>query len=87
LAFRPHITVTSTGLVVQSPIQRANMKFADILWVRPGYYGLLIRTRDGRVVSAWAVQKSNAARWAKKRTRADDVADAIISRMPVKEQG
>jgi hypothetical protein len=48
--------------------------------VRPGYHGLEITTRQGDVAVAWAVQKSNLARWLKRRTRADDVA-AVLEQM------
>jgi hypothetical protein len=36
-------------------------------------------TKDGETISAWAVQKSNIAKWRGRRTRADDVAAALLA--------
>jgi hypothetical protein len=85
--FRPYVALTSTGLVVQNPILREEVKLDDIFSISVGYSGLLIRTQDGRVVVASAVQKSNWARWLKEKTRADDIAAEITSRIPAREEG
>jgi hypothetical protein len=79
-ALRPYVCASQQGLQVQNPITRVDLSWAEITQVRPGYHGLEITTRDGDVAVAWAVQKSNWARWLKRRTRADDVA-AVLEQM------
>jgi hypothetical protein len=74
---RPFIRADAQGLQIQNPLSRYDLTWRDIAEVTPGYYGLEIATREHGVVFAWAVQKSNASRWVKMRTRADDVADCI----------
>ena len=81
-AFRPSITCTPTGLHIRNPGSEAFVPWADIHTVTPGYYGIAIKERTGDVVTAWAVQKPNWATWLHRRTRADDVADAIRRRLP-----
>ena len=81
-AFVPFVALMPHDLIVQNRLSNTSIPYADIKGVSGGYYGLIIRLRQGRVVTAWAVQKSNAARWLNKRTRVDDVADAIMARVP-----
>ncbi|MEV4621025.1 hypothetical protein AB0J74_20230 [Asanoa sp. NPDC049573] len=65
--------VTVSGLMARG--------YAEVFAVRAGaktgYGGLRIETRDGKAVTAWAVQKSNLANWRGRHTRADDVAATI----------
>ena len=46
-------------------------------FTNPGYFGIEIVLRNGRKVIAAGIEKSNAARWARRRTRADDVVDEL----------
>jgi hypothetical protein len=61
--------------------ERVDVPYRDIALVGVSYAGLTIRRGSGgRLVVAWAVQKSNIARWLHRRTRADEVADVIRAR-------
>src|SRR4051812_47010847 len=52
-AFVPYIALTERGVVVQNPLLRSNVPYADIASVDPGYYGITIRRRRGDAVTAW----------------------------------
>lgn len=79
-SFVPHVALTPSSVVVTNRIGKTTIPYADIAAVHPGYYGTMIKRRSGGAVVAWAVQKPNWATWFKKRTRADELADAIRSR-------
>lgn len=80
-AFVPYVAMNATGLDVQNFLGRAQISYDDIDAVGVSYAGLTIVRRSGRPVVAWAVQKSNLAIWFHRRTRADEVADAIRARI------
>ncbi|GAA1844969.1 PH domain-containing protein [Asanoa iriomotensis] len=77
LALRPAVTLTDTEVEVRNPLRTRRLPLGEVVDAKTGYGGLRIETRDGRAVSAWAVQKSNLASWSGRHTRADEVADAI----------
>jgi hypothetical protein len=79
-AFVPYVALTASAVVVQNRVSRLQVAYRDIESVRAGYRGLMITRAGARPVVAWAVQKSNIASWSHKRTRADEVAELIISR-------
>lgn len=79
LASVPYVAASSGGIVVQNPILRRTIQWQNVASVECGYAGLVIRTKDGDAISAWAIQKSNLARWTHSRTRADDVAAILMS--------
>ena len=81
LAFRPFLAVSNEGVVVQNPLDRVSIPWTDIQSVVPGYYGIAIRTNDGRIVTVRAVQKPNIANWSGRRARADQVAELLCSRI------
>ncbi|MET0491724.1 MAG: PH domain-containing protein [Actinoplanes sp.] len=74
---RPALTLTGEEVIVRNPVRTTRVPLADIAEVRPGRRGVTIRTTDDRKVSAWAVQRSNLARWTGRDTRADQVTEAI----------
>jgi hypothetical protein len=80
-AFVPYVDLTLTEVIVQNRIRKTSLPYTAIREIRPGYYGLRFITNDGRALTAWAVQKSNAATWMHRRTRADDLADVIRGRL------
>jgi hypothetical protein len=47
--------------------------------------GLIIRRKSGGAVTAWAIQKSNFVPGRPNHARADDIADAIMARVPPSE--
>ncbi len=49
-AFRPFLAVNDEGVIVQNPLSRYEIAWADIRSVTPGYYGIAIRRTGGRVV-------------------------------------
>ena len=77
-ALVPQITADESGIVVDNPFGRTVVSWDDVADVVPGYGGLAVRRRGGRAVVAWAVQKANASKWIHKRTRADEVAEALL---------
>jgi hypothetical protein len=80
-AFVPFLTLTPDAVFIQNRLTSRSVPYSEISDVRGGYYGLRLRTKSGEVVTAWAVQKSNAASRLHKRTRADEVASAIMERI------
>lgn len=77
--FRPALTLTGTDLVVRNPWGTRRVPLADITGTGGAYTGLRIERRSGTPVTAWAVQKSNAAKWSGTSTRADQVATEIMA--------
>ena len=78
MGLHPCIAVSADELIVTNPVRRIRLPLEEVADASPGYGGITIRLTNGRVVTAWAVQKSNLAKWSGKRvTRADDVAAAI----------
>ena len=81
-AYRAYVACTREGLRVRNAWEEFFVPWAEIASVKPTYWGLWIIKHDGKIVTARAVQKSNAATWLKRRTRADEVAEAIRERIP-----
>jgi hypothetical protein len=79
MAFVPYVAVTSSHVVVQGILIRRTIEYNNIREVRGGYYGLTFVLKDGGFLTAWAVQKSNIARWTGSRARADEVSDEIMA--------
>lgn len=80
LGLHPLIATGPEGVTIRNPVATTFVPWSDIQRCTPGYSGITIVRRDGSRVVAWAVQKSNAARWLNRRVRADDVADHLESR-------
>lgn len=80
-AFVPYIALTPDGVIVQNRLTKRSVPYAAIAEVESGFYGLRLVTKDHDVVTAWAVQKSNASKWTHRSTRADEVAAAITTRV------
>lgn len=78
-AFRPEVVLTATDLVVRNPGGTRQVSLREVAAVEPGYGGLTITTVTGERVVAWAVQKSNLAKWTGRHTRADEVVAAITA--------
>ncbi|WP_430501289.1 PH domain-containing protein [Micromonospora trifolii] len=78
-AFRPAVTLTDTDVIVRNPNGSQQVSLSDVAKVEPGYGGLTITTSTGEHVVAWAVQKSNLAKWTGRHTRADEVAASITA--------
>jgi hypothetical protein len=77
--FWPAVIVTGTEVIVRNPWGIQRVPLGDIVGTGGAYAGLSIQRRSGGTVAAWAVQKSNAAKWSGKTSRADEVATAIMA--------
>lgn len=75
----PAVILTETELIVRNPYGQRRVALPDVVDAAPGYGGLTVTTSTGEHVVAWAVQKSNLATWTGRRTRADEVAEAIVA--------
>ena len=80
-SFAPYIALTSTEVVVQNPLVRRAVGYADVDEVRTGIGGLEVKRRAGKPIAVWAVQKSTWARPSRRSARIDEVADAIRERL------
>lgn len=76
---RAAIVLDEDTLTVISAVKTYRIPLRDVQMVRGGYYGLEIKVRSRRLpITASAIQKPNWANWTGRRTRADEVADAIL---------
>jgi hypothetical protein len=82
-ALFPYVESSPERLIIQNPTEKAVISWAQIETIKPGWGGLRIIHVDGSVTSAWAIQKTNYARLAGQRTRADDVIDKLMDRVNV----
>ena len=78
-SLHPAVILTGTELIVRNPYGQRRVALTDVVDAAPGYGGLTVTTSTGEHVVAWAVQKSNLATWTARRTRADEVAEAIVA--------
>lgn len=76
-SFLPAVILTSTEVIVRNPGRTHRVDLSDAVRIDPGYGGLTLTTSTGARVVAWAVQKSNFAKWTGRHTRADEVAASI----------
>ncbi|MCG5462883.1 hypothetical protein AB0K35_31285 [Micromonospora sp. NPDC053740] len=77
-AWSPAVILTDTEVIVRNPNVSHRVALHDVAMVDAGYGGMTITTAKNQRVVAWAVQKSNLAKWTGRHTRADDVAASII---------
>jgi hypothetical protein len=77
--FWPAVIVTETEVIVRNPWGVQRVPLGDIVGTGGAYAGLSIQRRSGGTVAAWAVQKSNAAKWSGKASRADEAAAAVMA--------
>lgn len=79
-ARRACIVADADGVEVVNLLRRERCAWHEILWAKPGYSGMVVQLRDGNIVEAMAVQKSNVSAWLRRSTRADAVAAQITER-------
>jgi hypothetical protein len=77
----PYVALTRERLVVQGAIARHSVRYSAIREVRPGLYGLRIKTTSEGSFTGWAVQKSKFAEWSHRDTTADEVVAEIMERV------
>lgn len=71
------VALTEDGVEIKNLLGKRIITLASICSVDPGYNGLAITTNDGKSYTALVIQKTNVSRWMGRRTRADEIADAI----------
>ncbi len=81
MSIHPRVLLTDSGVEVINPWGTASFTWAEISGSDAGYSGVAIRSRSGRSVSAWAVQKSNLSTWLGRQTRADRLVATIRLRV------
>ena len=75
----PYVALTPDRLVVQGAFAHRSVGYSSIRDVRPGVYGLQIKTKAQESFIGWAVQKS---KWHREAT-ADEVVAEIMGRVQV----
>jgi len=78
--FAPRITCTSEAVEVTNRFSRARILYGELELIDKAYDGLLIITRDGRMITACAVRQPIDTRFTHVHTRDDDVVAAIMAR-------
>ncbi|MBG0831875.1 hypothetical protein HS041_29630 [Planomonospora sp. ID67723] len=76
-SIRPWIRLNGEVVIIRNPLSTHRIPLAQIASISAHDDGITIETHAGRVISAWAVQKSNLATWLGWHTRADRVADRL----------
>lgn len=77
--YRPAVILTGTEVIIRNPWGTRRVPLGDVAGTGGAYAGLSVRRRSGGAVNAWAVQKSNAATWSGRTSRADEAAAAIMT--------
>ncbi len=80
-ALVPYVALTADHLEVQGVFTQHSVAYGSIRRVIPGSVGLQVETTNGGSVLVWAIQKSKVSQWQHHRTRADQVAAAIMARV------
>lgn len=73
------LTLTADLLVVRNLGHRREIPLCEVTAIRSGYYGTEILCRKGKWWFGFAVQKSRLATWMGKKTRADHMAEVVMS--------
>jgi hypothetical protein len=77
----PYVALTSDRLVVQGVFTHRSVCYSSIREVRPGLYGLRIKTKAQESFIGWAVQKSTFSEWSHRAATADEVVAEIMERV------
>ncbi|MFB7576824.1 MULTISPECIES: hypothetical protein [unclassified Streptomyces] len=79
LAAHGALTLTPDAVVITNLFGQRTIALTSVRRVTAGYNGLTVDTHDRRSYTALVIQKSNLSRWLGRRTRADEIADAVRS--------
>jgi hypothetical protein len=71
------IIVSPTGLEVRNPLRTYDIGWIDVESISMTSEGLIISTRSGEGIRAWAVQKAEILIMTGKRSRTDDLVDRM----------
>lgn len=78
---RVRVICSRDELVVVSLLRRRRLNWGAVASADSGFSGVAIHLKDGRQITASAVQKANASVWLGRRTRSDDLVDYINGRV------
>lgn len=73
------LTIKKDVITVSNFGHRRDVSLRDITSLHPGYYGTEIHYRNGGWWISIAVQKARISTWLGKKTRADEIAEAVMS--------
>lgn len=80
LVYRLQLRVTPSQLIVRNVFRTREVALEDIKDVRPAYEGTKVHLTNGKHVTVLALQRWNVSLWLDRETRADRVAEEILSR-------
>ena len=80
LTFRIVVLVGRDDMVIRNPLRTWVVALDDIVSLTPEYEGLVVRTRNGKKITAIAIQRWNLTLFLRRRSRAEDAVDAILAR-------
>ncbi|WP_149825830.1 hypothetical protein [Streptomyces tailanensis] len=76
-SFWTSLTLTDHEVIIRNLGWTRTAPLATVTRAQAGYSGIEIETSESRHMTAMAVQKANLSVWLGRRTRADEVAEAI----------
>jgi hypothetical protein len=74
---RMRLELDDAGITIYGYFLTRKVRWSDIAAVRADYGGLRVVTKDGEIVTAVSLGKSNWSSWLKVRTRADRIVDQL----------
>lgn len=77
---RPRIEALPEGLSITNPLRKYFVRWDELGEITPGYWGLQVELSDGRLINAFAAQKSRRSSWQDRSTRADGIAAELRRR-------
>lgn len=80
-AFRPRLCVDGTAVEIQNPLRRHRLEAPEVTDIWVAYSGIRFERSSGPPVTAWAVQEWNLSKMLHRRTRAQEVAEALRQRL------
>lgn len=80
MTLRPRIEAQPEGLRITNPLRTSFVRWDELGEVTPGYWGLQVDLSDGRLINAFAAQKSRWSSWRDRSTRADAIAAELLRR-------
>lgn len=80
MTFRTIVAVGRDAMVIRNPLRTVVVDLDDIASLTPEYEGLVVRTTQGKKMTAVAIQRWNLTLFFRRRSRADDAVDLILER-------
>lgn len=80
MTFRTIVAVGRDAMVIRNPLRTFVVELDDIATLTPEYEGLVVRTSQGKKMTAVAIQRWNLTLFFRRRSRAEDAVDLILER-------